>query len=143
MERVETLDPGEMVGRVVGGRYAIEAVLGAGGMGAVFRARHRDLGTSAAVKLLLSEDAEHTARFEREAAALARIDHRSVVRVLDFGRDEGGFLYLAMEHVSGVDLQHLVSTQGALPVERVIALGADVLAGLAAAHEAGVLHRDL
>lgn len=143
MDPTATLDPAAMLGRVVGGRYSLEAVLGAGGMGAVFRARHRDLGTSAAVKLLLSEDAEHTARFEREAAALARIDHRSVVRVLDFGRDEGGFLFLAMEHVSGVDLQRLVTTQGALPVERVIALGADVLAGLAAAHEAGILHRDL
>jgi hypothetical protein len=144
MGPTETLDPAAMLGRVVGGRYSLEAVLGAGGMGAVFRARHRDLGTSAAVKLLLTEDAEHAARFEREAAALARIDHRSVVRVLDFGRDDdGGFLFLAMEHVSGVDLQRLVTTQGALPVERVIALGADVLAGLAAAHEAGILHRDL
>jgi serine/threonine-protein kinase len=143
MAAPETLDPAAMLGRVVGGKYVLEALLGAGGMGAVFRARHQDLATTAAVKLLLSEDAEHTARFEREASALARIDHRSVVRVLDFGRDEGGFLYLAMEHVSGIDLQRLVATQGALPLERVVALGADVLAGLAAAHGAGILHRDL
>ena len=69
MDHTETLDPAAMLGRVVGGRYSLEAVLGAGGMGAVFRARHRDLGSSAAVKILLTEDAEHAARFEREAAS--------------------------------------------------------------------------
>jgi serine/threonine protein kinase len=143
MDTAAQVDPEAMLGRVVGGKYELVAKLGSGGMGAVFRARHRELGTTVAVKLMLVHDPEHVQRFEREAATLARIDHRSVVRVLDYGRDDGGYPYLVMEHVTGVDLQRLVETQGALPLERVVALGADVLAGLAAVHETGIVHRDM
>jgi hypothetical protein len=143
MDTAAQVDPEAMLGRVVGGKYELLAKLGTGGMGAVYRARHRDLGTTVALKLMLAYDAEHARRFEREAAALARIDHRSVVRVLDYGRDEGGYPYLVMEHVTGVDLQRLVETQGALPLERVVALGSDILAGLAAVHDTGIVHRDM
>lgn len=143
MNTVAQVSPEAMIGRVVGGKYELSALLGSGGMGAVFRARHRELGTTVAVKIMLAHDPEHARRFEREAASLARIDHRSVVRVLDYGREESGFPYLVMEHVTGVDLQRLVETQGALPLERVVALGSDILAGLAAVHESGIVHRDM
>ena len=136
-------DLGALIGRTVAGKFDVLSLVGAGGMGAVFRARHRDLGTTVALKVLLGQDAECILRFEREAESLARIDHRCIVRVLDFGRDSTGFPYLAMEHVDGVDLRALVESQGALPLERVVAIGADILAGLAAVHDVGVVHRDL
>ena len=136
-------DLGALIGRTVAGKFDVLSLVGAGGMGAVFRARHRDLGTTVALKVLLGQDAEGILRFEREAESLARIDHRCIVRVLDFGRDSTGFPYLAMEHVDGVDLRALVESQGALPLERVVAIGADILAGLAAVHDVGVVHRDL
>ena len=143
MDRGVSVDPDAMVGRTVGGKYELLAKLGSGGMGAVYRARHRELGTDVALKLMLAHDSEHAQRFEREAAALARLNHRSVVRILDYGRDGDGLPYLVMELVNGVDLQRLVETQGALPLERVVALGADILAGLAAVHDTGIVHRDM
>jgi serine/threonine protein kinase len=132
-----------LVGRTLAGKYDVLALLGTGGMGAVFKGRHRDLGTNVALKVLLSDEPEYVLRFEREAASIAAIDHRCVVRVLDFGRDATGLPFLAMEHVDGVDLRALVESQGALPLERVVSLGADILAGLAVVHDVGIVHRDL
>ncbi|MER6525464.1 serine/threonine-protein kinase [Streptomyces sp. NPDC001508] len=113
-------------------------------MGEVWRARDEVLGTEVAIKFLLaqSSDATATARFRLEAQTAGRLDHPHVVGVLDFG-DHEGRLFLVMELVDGDSLAHVLSTEGTLPPERVARIAAEAAAGLAAAHQQGVVHRDI
>ncbi|GEM_PF-5998142 len=133
-------------GQVVAGRYEIESLLGKGGMGAVYLARRLDDGRQVALKTMLpgwvaSEVAVR--RFEREAEAIARVQHPNFVAILDHGRTEGGMPYLVMELLSGRELREVFDDAGPLDPRRALTLVQAVLAGLAAAHEAGVVHRDL
>ena len=134
------------VGRTLGGRYALTRVLGVGGHGAVFEARHVLLQQTVAVKVIDVDDARPAAeaRFFREARAVARIEHPNVVRVFDLGRDEAeGCLYLAQELVRGGTLRDWMEERlVATPHEAMQLLG-PVMEGLAAAHAAGVVHRDV
>jgi len=134
------------VGRTLGGRYALTRVLGVGGCGAVFEARHVPLDQLVAVKVIDIDDARPAAeaRFLREARAAARIEHPAVVRVFDLGRDEAeGCLYLAQELVRGGTLRDWMEERlVATPREAMDLLG-PVMEGLAAAHAAGVVHRDV
>lgn len=134
------------IGEVVGGRYLLEALIGAGGMGRVYRARHLELGEPVAVKFLLAEwaaRAEMRARFRREAVVLARLRHPNIVSVIDYGEHEGE-LYLVMEMLRGVSLDSQVKAGGAtLPLHRVVSIIDQVLQVLEAAHAAGIVHRDL
>jgi serine/threonine protein kinase len=135
--------------RLVGGRYALRQVLGRGGMGVVWLATDLTLERQVAVKevtfpLHLSE-AEHGVLRERtlrEARAAARLDHPCVTTVYDVV-EEDGRPFLVMEHVPSRSLQQLVDDQGALPWPAVARIGLDVLAGLEAAHRAGIVHRDV
>ncbi|MFJ8788340.1 serine/threonine-protein kinase [Streptomyces sp. NPDC102462] len=113
-------------------------------MGEVWRARDEMLGTDVAIKFLLaqSSDATATARFRLEAQTAGRLDHPHVVGVLDFGAHEGR-LFLVMELVDGDSLAHVLSTEGTLPPERVARIAAEAAAGLAAAHQQGIVHRDI
>ncbi|MGI5436583.1 protein kinase domain-containing protein [Streptomyces shenzhenensis] len=113
-------------------------------MGEVWRARDEVLGTDVAIKFLLSQssDATATARFRLEAQTAGRLDHPHVVGVLDFGAHEDR-LFLVMELVEGDSLAHVLSTAGSLPPERVARIAAEAAAGLAAAHEQGIVHRDI
>ncbi|WP_194819145.1 serine/threonine-protein kinase [Nocardia sp. XZ_19_385] len=137
---VETLSPGtEFAG------YTIERLLGVGGMGAVYAAWHPRLPRREAVKILpqnFSASAEFRARFLREAEMAARLDHRNIVAVHDRGEFEGR-LWIAMEYVDGFDAAELLLREGALPVERVVGLVAEVAQGLDEAHRSGMLHRDV
>ncbi len=134
------------LGAVVAGRYRIEALLGAGGMGRVYRATHIDLGEPVAVKFLLPEwtlRGELRARFRREAVVLARLRHPNVVSVLDYGEHEGE-LFLVMELLRGFSLESQVKAGGlTLPIDRVVHIIDQVLQVLEAAHAAGIVHRDL
>ncbi len=134
------------VGQLVAGRYRVEALLGAGGMGRVYRALHVELGEPVAVKFLLPEwsmQPEFRARFRREAVVLARLRHPNVVSVIDYGEHEGE-LYLVMEMLRGVSLASQVMSGGnTLPFERVVRIVDQVLQVLEAAHAMGVVHRDL
>ena len=126
------------------GPYEIVAALGAGGMGEVFRARDARLGREVAIKALpaaFAHDPERLARFEREARMLASLNHPNVAGI--HGIEEvGGSRYLVLEFVDGQTLeQHLAG--GAMPIEEVIDVARQVAAGVEAAHEAGVIHRDL
>jgi hypothetical protein len=128
------------------GRWRIERLLAAGGMGEVYLARHHQLGTRVALKLLprgpgLAEPALMRERFAREAVLTATIDHPGVVRVLDFEQD-GELAFLVLELVQGRSLRSLLG-EGALPIERALALAAAVAEVVAAAHDCGVVHRDL
>jgi len=126
------------------GPYEILAPLGAGGMGEVYRARDTRLGRDVAVKALPAEfaaDAERLARFQREARLLATLNHPNIAAI--YGLEEAdGARYLVLEIVEGESLAQRLAA-GPLPVEEALAVCAQIAAGVSAAHEAGVIHRDL
>lgn len=133
-------------GTVVAGRYRILDVLGEGGMGTVYRAEQPALHRQVALKVVrpeLSADPHMVARFEREALASSRISSPHVVVVHDFGRDDGGLLYLIMELLEGESLADKMDREGAFPVSEALRIARDIARGLEVAHEAGVVHRDL
>ncbi|MBG0856477.1 serine/threonine protein kinase [Streptomyces spinoverrucosus] len=135
--------------RVIAGRYRLLSPLGEGGMGTVWRARDEVLHREVAVKEvralagLPAADVERMyARLEREAWAAARVANRNVVTVYDVATDEGR-PWIVMELVRGVSLADSLDAEGPLPPQRAAHIGAEVLSALRAAHEAGVLHRDV
>lgn len=126
------------------GPYEIEARLGAGGMGVVYRARDARLARTVAIKLLSGLDAAHgerRARFEREARAIAQLQHPNVCTLHDVGT-ESGRDYLVMELLDGETLERRLE-RGALPLAQAFAVGAAIAEALAAAHRRAILHRDL
>src|SRR3954452_2534762 len=127
---------------VIGGRYEIEQLLGRGGMSEVYCATDKELGRRVAIKLL-APDAD-TARFEREARAVASLAHPNIVQLYDYGQDEGR-PYMVLEYVPGGTLEErLAAAKGKpLPDAEAQAISAGVAAGLAHAHARGVVHRDL
>jgi len=126
------------------GPYEIAALLGAGGMGEVYRARDPRLGRDVAIKVLpreVASDPDRLARFEREARAVAAVNHPNIV-VLHSIEEDNGTRFLTMELVEGESLDRLV-TPGGLPLERVLDLAIPIADALVAAHTRGVVHRDL
>jgi serine/threonine-protein kinase len=133
-------------GALVGGKLRIDALLGRGGMGAVYAATHVGLGQRVAVKLLSSEAAESreaVQRFEQEAQIVSRLSSPHVVRVFDMGETEHGDPYLVMELLEGHDLAALVSRPAAIPVPTAVELVLEAALGVAVAHASGLVHRDL
>jgi serine/threonine-protein kinase len=123
----------------------IEGVAGRGGMGVVYRATQLPLGRTVAIKVVAPEraaDAVFHARFERETRLAAAIDHPNVIPVYEAGESDGR-LYLVMRWVDGGDLQRLISTRGRLEPASAAAIVAQVGSGLEAAHDAGLVHRDV
>jgi eukaryotic-like serine/threonine-protein kinase len=135
-----------LLGRVIAGKFRIESYVGSGAMGAVYRARQLALDKDVAVKILHGEhagDATYVARFQREARAASRLDHPNSMRVLDFGQEPDGLLYIAMELLVGRDLFHVIREDWPLPAARVADVMSQMLAALALAHDMGIVHRDL
>ena len=133
-----------LVGKVVLGRYRVEAVLGAGAMGTVFRGRHMKLERDVAIKVLhdsLAREPKMLARFQREAQAAARLQHPNLISVLDVG-DADGHPVMVLEYAKGPRLSDIINGKPLAP-ERIIRLVRQLLAGLAHAHDAGLIHRDL
>ncbi|HEU4973559.1 MAG TPA: serine/threonine-protein kinase [Baekduia sp.] len=123
----------------------VEAVLGRGGMGVIYRATDLHLGRPVALKLIATErasDPEIRERFEREARLTASIDHPNVVPIYGAG-EEDGHLYLVMRYVAGTDLHALLQREGRLDPRRAAGIVAQVAAALDAAHAAGLVHRDV
>ncbi|HEX8791242.1 MAG TPA: serine/threonine-protein kinase, partial [Polyangiaceae bacterium] len=136
---------GLSVGDVVADRYRIEAVLGEGGMGVVYRAEHLHLRKPFALKVLLREwtsSTEIVARFEREAVAAGNIQSPHVAAATDFGRLPDGTFFLVMEYVEGRTLGNVLD-EGAMSPARALYVARGIAAGLHAAHSAGVVHRDM
>lgn len=138
-------DPESMVGRVVGGRYRLESVLGQGAMGAVYRSVQVTLAKPYAIKVLLpslARDAQLVARFQQEARIAAAIRHPGLVEVFDFGVEDG-IAYFVMELLQGRTLSDHVGSADALPAKEAVRIVADVADAVAVAHDRGVIHRDL
>ncbi len=134
------------IGTVLDGKYEITEVLGEGAMGVVYEARHKRLQRTVALKTLRAEfaaEADLIERFEREARAASAIGHPNIVQVFDAGGDLGGTPYLVMEYLHGQSLGDLLHEVEFLEIDRSIDICCQVLAGLGAAHSAGILHRDL
>ncbi|MFJ6048351.1 Stk1 family PASTA domain-containing Ser/Thr kinase [Streptomyces sp. NPDC092307] len=139
-----TLDD-PLVGRVLDGRYRIDARIAAGGMATVYRAVDTRLDRVLALKVMhpaLAADAAFVDRFIREAKSVARLAHPNVVAVFDQGTD-GPYVYLAMEYVSGCTLRDVLRQRGALRPRAALDILEPVLAALGAAHRAGFVHRDM
>jgi eukaryotic-like serine/threonine-protein kinase len=134
------------VGRVLDGKYQIEAALGEGGMGKVYRARHAMLDRAVAVKVLheaMRVDGRTAERFRREAQAAARLEHPNAVTIHDFGVTPEGNAYLVMELVKGISLRDMLIRRGRLPLDRAVDVIEQVGAAVDRAHQAGIVHRDL
>ncbi len=135
-----------LVGTVVEGRYEVLDVLGEGGMGTVYRVRHKALGRAFALKALrrdIAADKELCARFIREAKAAASVSHPNVVQITDFGRLASDQPYFVMELLEGVPLGWLIKKGGPVPAARAVRIVRQIAEALGAAHEAGIVHRDL
>ena len=138
-----TDDP--LIGTTLAERYVIEALVGEGAMGLVYRAHHARLSRLFALKLMFGDvaaDPSMRLRFAHEADAASRMSHPNVVSVLDFGKTEGGLLYLAMEYAEGQTLAAVIRREGPLPEARVVNLARQMARGLGHAHRAGLVHRD-
>src|SRR5688572_23585142 len=142
----EEPDGTELLGTVVDNRYRLETVLGRGGMGLVYKAKHLGLRREVAVKILhlsLAASTDVRSRFEREALAVGKIDHPNCVSTYDVGRLSDGSLYLAMELLDGKSLADVLEKEGQLAPGRALHILAHILRGLAHVHAAGLIHRDI
>jgi serine/threonine protein kinase len=132
-------------GTLIGGRYRIIQLLGRGGMGEVYRATDLALAQSVALKFLTGETAVNERlleRFHSEVRIARQVSHPNVCRVYDIGEADG-FPFISMEYVDGEDLASLLQRIGRLPSDKALEIARKLCAGLAAAHERGVIHRDL
>lgn len=133
-----------MIGREVAG-FRVEAMIGRGGMGRVYRAIQLDLGRPVALKVLspdFADDADFRERFVRESRVAASIDHPNVLPIYDAG-DANGLLYIAMRYVQGSDLRALIQREAPLSAQRSLALLRQAASALDAAHQRGLIHRDV
>src|SRR3982750_3437337 len=132
-------------GTMLAGRYRIVGLLGRGGMGEVYRADDLRLGQAVALKFLpesLKDDEGRRDRFHNEVRTARQVSHPAVCRVYDVS-DAAGQPFLSMEYVDGEDLASLLRRIGRLPSDKAVDIARQLCAGLAAAHDRGVLHRDL
>jgi serine/threonine-protein kinase len=133
-------------GAVFAGRYEVKEILGAGGMGVVYRAFDRELQEPVAIKTLrpeaLAGGSAALDRFKQEIRLARRIAHRNVVRTYDLG-EQNGMYYLTMEYVEGTSLKQLITSRGKLPVAVTLTVGKQLCRALEVAHAEGVIHRDI
>ncbi len=135
------LQPGD----VIGSRYEIQALLGEGGMGAVYKALDKEVERTVALKLIRPELASNPAilaRFKQELLTASQVTHKNVIRIYDIAEAEG-VKFITMEFVEGDDLRRILVDNGKLPIERTVEIIRQVCLALDAAHSAGIIHRDL
>jgi serine/threonine-protein kinase len=137
------------IGRTLGGRYRIDALLGQGGMSAVYRGTDPNLRRTVAIKLIhahLTDDPDFVRRFEAEAAAVAQLRHPNLIQVYDFNHD-GGTYFMVLEFVPGESLHarlaRLAAAHQTLPVDQILSIGIDIAEAMDYAHQRGMIHRDI
>jgi len=131
--------------QVLGGRFEVHEEIGSGAFAVTYRGRDRRLGRSVAIKVLRQTFSSYPGfvqSIEREARAAALVNHGNVVDVYDFGQHDD-LLYMVMQYIEGEDLKHLIAREGPLPDRRAVEIALQMLAGLAAIHQAGIIHRDI
>ena len=136
----------DLIGKTIGGKYVVRNILGEGGMGTVFEAEHLTIGRSVAVKVLHPSQVrkkDAVRRFHQEARAAGAIGHPNICEVYDLGTLDDGSPYLVMERLVGETLADRISAEGGLPFDDVIDILVQVLSGLVAANEKGIVHRDI
>ncbi len=139
-------DSDPMIGRVIAGRFHIVGPLATGGMGTLYRARQEPLGRMVALKVLGSAalpSAEFRERFILEASATARLSHRNIVRIFDFGVTDDGILFIAMELIEGRPLIDVIRDEAPMEPARAVHIAEQIVSALAAAHDKGIVHRDV
>jgi len=138
--------PTDLIGTVLLGRYRVLSHIGDGGMGSVYLVEHTTILKKLAIKVLsraLSSRADYIDRFLREARAASVINHPNVVEITDFGSTADGSPFFVMEFLQGEDLSHTVAREGAMPWARARPIMLQICAALQAAHEQGIVHRDM
>lgn len=140
------MDAAKVIGTTLDGRYRINRLLGQGGMGVVYEADHIGLDKKVAIKFLLDkfgEDSEVISRFHQEARTASRIGHDHIVDVLDIGQTPDGRSFMVLEYLEGSDLAGVLTHAGPMHPERAVRIIGQVLRGLSAAHDKGIIHRDM
>lgn len=140
-----THDGPDLIGEIVGDRYKIEEVVGAGGMATVYKAFDQTLERPVAVKVMRREvvkEADQLERFRREARAAAKLSHAHIVTVIDAG-EENSRPYIVFEYVPGETLKQRIKSEGPLPITESVAYAIEIGSALVAAHAAGLVHRDV
>lgn len=133
------------VGQILDERFELLELLGHGGMGAVYKARHLLMDRLVAVKMLLqdiADDPEINDRFKREAKAAGRVNHPNVVQLIDYGQGAEG-AYIVVEYIAGLGLDALLKQEGALPPAKAVHIFEQICEGVGKAHAKGIVHRDL
>jgi serine/threonine protein kinase len=139
------MDPLALVGRTLAGKYLVGDVIGEGGMGIVYEAQNALVGRRVALKVLAAELAsapEHLERFKREARAAAAIGHPNIIDIYDFGQD-GRVVFFVMERLDGMPLERLLELERRLSVPNAVNIAGQTLDALGAAHDVGIVHRDI
>jgi serine/threonine-protein kinase len=136
----------DFIGVVLNNKYEVNALLGKGGTGNVFKARYLDTGMPVAIKILhsfLTADETAVKRFHREASLTSLIKHPNAVSVTDFGVINSNIFYLVMELITGISLSMLIKRESKLDIPRAVKIIQQMCMGVGAAHQLGIIHRDL
>ena len=144
----DSVDVGHIpgVGEVIQDRYRLDSTVATGGMGVIMKATQLAMERDVAIKLLhphMASDSKTVARFEREVHLAKHLSHPHTIQLFDFGKTDGGSLYIVMEYLEGRDLKEILNDEGGLTLGRTVEIGLQSLDGLAEAHEHDVVHRDL
>lgn len=135
-----------LVGQLFEGRFEILSVIGEGGMGKVYKARHVHMDKVVAIKTLVSSaltDQKSFMRFKQESRAASSLGHPNIISIFDFGASVDGIAYLVMEFVEGKNLEDIIITQETMSLERFLRIFSQVCSGMQHAHKRGFIHRDL
>ena len=134
-----------LLGQVFAERFRVARLIGKGGMGAVYEAHQLSMGRAVALKVMLSNitDVDAVRRFYREARASSRLEHPNTIRVFDYGTDESGRQFIAMELLTGEPLSAVLRREKTITPDRVVSIATQVAKSLGEAHAAGLVHRDL